>query len=778
MSELQKSFAKAKLAKFPAELPIPSMDSLEEGDSSSASSTETVTPSPTKRLFARPARDSPTSTLSWTDFFAQELFLREETNSTHITHHVYLTPPTNSGPLFVMHHGAGSSGLSFATCAEAIRKLLPTAGILSLDARGHGQTTVTTADKNEKVPMDLSLETLNRDVVFIIRETQSQMGWESLPDIVLVGHSLGGAVITDVAKKGDLGAKVLAYAVLDVVEGSAMDALQTMEQYLSTRPSHFPSLASGIEWHTRSRTIRNRTSARVSVPSLLYEEEPPSDLSKPWVWRTNLAETKPFWENWFIGLSKKFLEARGGKLLLLAGTDRLDKDLMIGQMQGKYQLQVLPEAGHFVQEDQPVKTAQILVDFYKRNDRSALVLPPKVADMQASAAMKNPHRQSRQCGRVILKIVEGLPRVRTEDVSYVTAIFVLNILITNVLHSRSIRSSVMGGMNYHVEILFDDGVQWLARIRRLNATSPPPDLRDYIVQSEVATLQFLSKTNVPAPKVFDYGLHGQTPVGLGFILMEKLPGKSLRWSLASAEQRRKVMNQLADIYIELESLPFDTMGSLDQPGTGHMVLLGPYKNPRDYLRASVDLKLSLIMKGESYAGHGIDAFLVHRFLSDSLSEVLLHQCFDDGRFYRRHADDKGDHILINDDYDITGIIDWEWAYTDSKSAAFRSPIMLLPVADFYKGVNSIGEDESTFATILETKDHHDLAEIVRNGRLLHRFQFCCGYDFADWEGFLGLFQGLRNALNKDKYLSWELWKQNAMQRYSDDERLKTLLARY
>jgi hypothetical protein len=55
---------------------------------------------------------------------------------------------------------------------------------------------------------------------------------------------------------------------------------------------------------------------------------------------------------------------------------------------GKYQLQVFPEAGHFVQEDQPTKTAQVLVDFYRRNDRSALVLPPKVADMQAAAAMK------------------------------------------------------------------------------------------------------------------------------------------------------------------------------------------------------------------------------------------------------------------------------------------------------------------------------------------------------------------------------------------------------
>lgn len=48
---------------------------------------------------------------------------------------------------------------------------------------------------------------------------------------------------------------------------------------------------------------------------------------------------------------------------------------------GKYQLQVFPDAGHFIQEDQPAKTAMVLVDFYRRNDRSALILPPKVGDM-------------------------------------------------------------------------------------------------------------------------------------------------------------------------------------------------------------------------------------------------------------------------------------------------------------------------------------------------------------------------------------------------------------
>ena len=45
---------------------------------------------------------------------------------------------------------------------------------------------------------------------------------------------------------------------------------------------------------------------------------------------------------------------------------------------GKYQLTVFPDSGHFVQEDQPGKTAKTLVDFWKRNDGRLLVLPPKV----------------------------------------------------------------------------------------------------------------------------------------------------------------------------------------------------------------------------------------------------------------------------------------------------------------------------------------------------------------------------------------------------------------
>jgi len=46
-------------------------------------------------------------------------------------------------------------------------------------------------------------------------------------------------------------------------------------------------------------------------------------------------------------------------------------------------MQVFPAAGHFIQEDLPERTAEVVVEFLKRNDRSTLVLPPKVSELLA-----------------------------------------------------------------------------------------------------------------------------------------------------------------------------------------------------------------------------------------------------------------------------------------------------------------------------------------------------------------------------------------------------------
>lgn len=215
----------------------------------------------------------PLDPLVWSDFFSLELYLENHRPEETIIHHVYIIPPLAKGPLFVAHHGAGSSGLSFAQFASEIRRALPTAGVLSLDAREHGETSVTKSSPSPNGDaMDLSLPTLSQDLLDVILLTQKKMAWPELPGLLLIGHSLGGAVVTDVAAGSQLGNAVLGYAVLDVVEGmkslrggistllkrstlnstkligSAIDALQSMQSYLSTRPTSFPTLSAGIEW--------------------------------------------------------------------------------------------------------------------------------------------------------------------------------------------------------------------------------------------------------------------------------------------------------------------------------------------------------------------------------------------------------------------------------------------------------------------------------------------------------------------------------------------------
>lgn len=78
----------------------------------------------------------------------------------------------------------------------------------------------------------------------------------------------------------------------------------------------------------------------------------------------SISLTDPFWRTWV-------------RILCWVGV----ADFCWVHDEGKYQLQVFPEAGHFIQEDLPQRTAMVLVDFYKRNDRSALVLPPKVGEL-------------------------------------------------------------------------------------------------------------------------------------------------------------------------------------------------------------------------------------------------------------------------------------------------------------------------------------------------------------------------------------------------------------
>lgn len=86
-----------------------------------------------------------------------------------------------------------------------------------------------------------------------------------------------------------------------------------------------------------------------------------------YTWRIDLSKSEKYWLGWFSGLSEKFLNLPFPKQLLLASIDGLDKTLTVGQMQGRFQMQVLSRCGHAIHEDRPHEVAEVLSSYLIRN---------------------------------------------------------------------------------------------------------------------------------------------------------------------------------------------------------------------------------------------------------------------------------------------------------------------------------------------------------------------------------------------------------------------------
>ncbi|KPJ20941.1 Protein phosphatase methylesterase 1 [Papilio machaon] len=197
------------------------------------------------------------SPVSWKQYFDRCVDVETEAGSFR----VYLSPEPDhpSRPRIFTLHGGGYSGLSWSLFTEEITNMIH-CQVVSMDVRGHGETKV-------KDPDDLSIETLVRDVEQVIQKLYD----EEPPPIILLGHSMGGAIAVRAAHSPVIEQYIHGIAVIDVVEGTAMESLASMQGFLRGRPTHFKSIEHAIEWCIRSGQVRNLESAKVSMPSQILK---------------------------------------------------------------------------------------------------------------------------------------------------------------------------------------------------------------------------------------------------------------------------------------------------------------------------------------------------------------------------------------------------------------------------------------------------------------------------------------------------------------------------
>ncbi|KAL0245009.1 hypothetical protein GEMRC1_009089 [Eukaryota sp. GEM-RC1] len=264
---------------------------------------------------------------------------------------LYKTEPIHDS-IALCVHGASFTALSFAPLAKRLKSKCT---IVAPDLRHHGET---------QVSGPLSTDNLVQDLLSILQQIADDNSSFSKLKLFLVGHSLGAALVCHLSTaslpsvfdpKG--------IVCIDVAENTAIDNLSFMKQYLIERPSSFPNLKTAFKWAKSSGTILNTEAIRVHIPSMLKQTE------SGWVWRVSadlLIENEDHWRSWFEGSFDKFIAFPGGRMLVLANLDRLDKEGIIMQMAGKFQVEVVRNTGHSVHEDDPESVSRLFSIFVDR----------------------------------------------------------------------------------------------------------------------------------------------------------------------------------------------------------------------------------------------------------------------------------------------------------------------------------------------------------------------------------------------------------------------------
>lgn len=342
--------------------------------------------------------------------------------------------------------------------------------------------------------------------------------------------------------------------------------------------------------------------------------------------------------------------------------------------------------------------------------------------------------------------------------------------------------ALTGCANYHARIRFGDGSpSWLLRLPRVTgfAVGLPVSLAEYLVRSEYATLKFLETTAVPAPRAFSFGIPSQgTDHGVGacFLLMEELSGKP--WD--GQGDATKVWKGLADIFAELEKHPFAKAGSLyvespdDLPSVSaiasdRFVCLdpyGPFETSAAYYTAWAEQYLALIADGQLYPQFAVEAYLVYRFLQDNVSQLSD----SEDKFFLKHVDDKGDHLMVDEDLNITGIIDWQMARVVPRREAFALSLVSADMRALCDGNVSLSSKDVALSNALREKGSR-LASHMRDEKM-RRFLWGLGLE-PEWAYALPLANAILQVFAVEQ--GWDEWKGVALKRYESDGRLKALV---
>ncbi|KAJ5860747.1 uncharacterized protein N7529_008057 [Penicillium soppii] len=270
-----------------------------------------------------------------------------------------------------------------------------------------------------------------------------------------------------------------------------------------------------------------------------------------------------------------------------------------------------------------------------------------------------------------------------------------------------LRSLHRGTHNFSWRLHWDDGGEdWLIRF-----PLPGKTMSDAKVVHEVIAMQYVAaNTDIPVPRVVAHGTANENPTGLGpFVIMTWVEGRTVADIIAETglgdvdpKVLRVLYTRMAEVLLHLWSLEFDMIGNLGSGESGFCISGSPwtremnelvraygidigvfgtgvYHSSTDYVASLLGLQSVQLEQQRNSVYDAADCRMKYatRHLMKALALKFINRPDNHGPF-KLFCDEFGPgNVLLDDQFRVTGVIDWEFCYAAPAQFAGSIPSWLL-----------------------------------------------------------------------------------------------------
>ncbi|KAF8966727.1 kinase-like domain-containing protein [Flammula alnicola] len=261
----------------------------------------------------------------------------------------------------------------------------------------------------------------------------------------------------------------------------------------------------------------------------------------------------------------------------------------------------------------------------------------------------------------------------------------LHTAVKDILDQALIRTSCRAiYMNITLDATLDDGKSVILRQRHNHVSNPILEKWSLVrFQNEIKLLRWLrDSSSIPVPNIL--------AIGSNYTIQEKMPGSTLtyHWHSLSEAAKGHFISAYVDILSELFHLPVPQHIGSASFDEGNGMSVGPllaanpsYSIPKviddisDYFYFLFTVKRQTVetMKPEDKQRAEATLSYVETKTQSILRTISDPSCL---RCVLTHADPHGYNILVNDDGDITAVLDWEINYIQPAILGVDYPLWL------------------------------------------------------------------------------------------------------